>query len=299
MKYRLLKRSDLRISELGFGCMSLGTDDQENATLIHKAIRAGINYFDTADLYQKGFNEITVGKALKGRREQVVLATKVGNEWSSDGKGWKWNPSKSYILKAAEASLQRLQTDHIDIYQLHGGTIDDPIDEVIEAFEILKDQGKIRNYGLSSIRPNVVAEYVSRSGIVSDMLQYSLLDRRPEEQLLPLLQDSGVGVMVRGGMAKGLLAGKGISDYLNFTSKSIELLLDKMSLFSNEKIGLSHLSIQWVLANSAVSSVVLGIRNLVQLDDILKLNELGGMNDDVYSQLSSVLKPNTYKDHRL
>src|SRR6202034_3432729 len=98
-------------------------------------------------------------------------------------------------------------TDYIDLYQLHGGTIDDPIDETIEAFELLQQQGKIRYYGISSIRPNVISEYVQRSNIISVMMQYSLLDRRPEESCLQLLQQNNIGVLARGSVAGGLLAG--------------------------------------------------------------------------------------------
>src|SRR5215831_1932826 len=198
MKYNQLGNSTLYISEIGFGCMSLGEDHATNELLIHKALAAGINYFDTADLYQKGFNEISVGKALAGKRDQVIIASKVGNQWRPDGSGWDWNPHKDYILKTAEESLKRLETDYVDLYQLHGGTIDDPIDETIEAFELLQKQGKIRYYGISSIRPNVIREYVKRSHIVSVMMQYSLLDRRPEETCLELLRQNHVSVLARG-----------------------------------------------------------------------------------------------------
>ena len=107
--------------------MSLGEGDPEAARLIHQAMERGVNFFDTADLYEKGLNEERIGRILRGKREQVVLATKVGNRWRADG-GWDWDPRKAYILKAVEASLTRLGTDRIDLYQLHGGTIDDPID---------------------------------------------------------------------------------------------------------------------------------------------------------------------------
>ena len=181
MEYRKLGKSDLNISVIGFGCMSLKDNQQQNETIIHEALEYGINYFDTADLYDKGMNEVSVGKALKSKRAKAILATKVGNQWRSDGSRWDWNPNKKYILAAVEESLKRLQTDYIDVYQLHGGTIDDPVDETIEAFELLQKQGKIRWYGISSIRPNVIREYVQRSNIVSVMMQYSLLDRRAEE----------------------------------------------------------------------------------------------------------------------
>ena len=182
MQYHLLRSSGIKVSKIGFGCMSLSSNsEKDNIDLIHRAKELGINYLDTADLYDKGMSEIAVGKAIKKMRSKIILATKAGNQWRSDGSGWDWNPRKDYILQAADKSLRRLQTDYIDLYQLHGGTIDDPIDETIEAFEQLKQQGKIREYGISSIRPNVIREYVKRSSIVSVMMQYSILDRRPEE----------------------------------------------------------------------------------------------------------------------
>ena len=183
MTYQHLGRSSLKISRIGFGCMSL-KPGQDNIQLItDAAIDKGINYFDTADIYDKGVNEINIGKALRAKRKQILIATKVGNQWKEDGSGLNWNPTKKHVLQAVEKSLYRLQTDYIDLYQLHGGTIEDNIDETIEAFELLQQQGKIRYYGISSIRPNVIREYVKRSNIVSVMMQYSLLDRRLEEHL--------------------------------------------------------------------------------------------------------------------
>jgi aryl-alcohol dehydrogenase-like predicted oxidoreductase len=111
MNYKQLGKSSLRISEISFGCMSLGKDQATNDRLLHSAMEAGINYFDTADLYDKGWNEESVGKALAGKRTSVVLATKVGNQWRADGSGWDWNPRKEYILQAVEQSLQRLRTE--------------------------------------------------------------------------------------------------------------------------------------------------------------------------------------------
>jgi aryl-alcohol dehydrogenase-like predicted oxidoreductase len=298
MNYRTLPRADLQVSELSFGCMSLQGSHRENARLLHKAFDAGINYFDTADLYQNGANEETVGKALKDRREQVILATKVGNEMRADGSGWDWNPSKKYITKAVDKSLQRLQTDYIDLYQLHGGTIDDPIGETIEAFEELVTAGKIRHYGISSIRPNVIREYLGRAQIISNMMQYSLLDRRPEEEVMHLLHEQGVGVMVRGALAKGVLAGKDVSRYLNYPIQVVDLLLNKMKSFSIEKTPLSHMAIQWALANRVVSSVVLGIRTEAQLAEAIGYYDTPFLSDEELVELSSVLKPNIYTDHR-
>lgn len=298
MEYRTLRRAGLQVSELSFGCMSLLGNDAENARLLHKAFDHGVNYFDTADIYQNGANEETVGKALLDRREDVIIATKVGNELRPDGSGWDWNPTKEYILKAVDKSLQRLQTDYIDLYQLHGGTIDDPIDETIEAFEMLKSSGKIRHYGISSIRPNVIREYLDRAHILSNMMQYSLLDRRPEEEAMHLFHEQGVGVMVRGALAKGLLAGKSATSYLNYPVQVVELLINKIKNFSIEKMPDSKIALQWVLANPVVSTVVLGIRTEAQLDDALAYYDSPFLRDEQLNELSAVLKPNLYANHR-
>lgn len=298
MRYRPLKRANIQLSEISFGCMSLETNHAENQALIHAAFDGGINYFDTADIYQNGFNEETVGRALKPFRKQIFLASKVGNEPNPTGVGWKWNPSKSYILKAIDKSLKRLNTDYLDIYQLHGGTIEDNMEEVIEAFEILKEQGKILHYGISSIRPNVIREYAANTAIVSNMLQYSLLDRRPEEEVLPLLRQSDIGVVVRGALAKGLLAQKDLSNYLDYSTQDIELLRNKMNLFSIEKMTNSQLALKWVLSNKSVTTVAVGIRAKEQLADALGVFETQELTDKEILELSNTLKPNGYSAHR-
>ena len=249
MKFRKLGTSDLSVSEIGFGCMSLGDDHLANAGLLHQALDLGINFFDTADLYQKGFNEETVGRAFKGMRDQVLIASKVGNQWRTDGSGWDWNPRKEYITKAVKKSLQRLGTDYLDVYQLHGGTIEDPIDETIEAFEQLKTEGLIRHYGISSIRPNVIREYVERSGIVSNMMQYSLLDRRPEKTAFDLLYQNHISIIVRGAVAKGLLAGKPPKEFLSLSEDEVAEVQKGLSTLSQNKRTPGQTAILFALRN--------------------------------------------------
>ena len=242
MKKRKLGNSDLFVTELGLGCMSIGTEEKKARKIIEASLEEGINYFDTADLYDFGKNEKIVGTALKEVREHVIIATKVGNRWSQDKKGWSWDPSKSYIKEEVKQSLNRLGTDYIDLYQLHGGTINDPIEEAIEAFEELKAEGYIRYYGISSIRPNVIREYIKKSSIVSVMMQYSILDRRPEEETLPFLEEHGVSVVTRGPLAKGLLSEKmlekvsekGYQDYsLQELNEVLPLLKEKLASFAH------------------------------------------------------------------
>lgn len=298
MEYRKLGNSDLKISRIGFGCMSLKNDQAENEKILHQALDYGINYFDTADLYDKGMNEISVGKALQGKRQQAVIATKVGNQWRKDGSGWDWNPNKEYILNAVEESLKRLQTEYIDLYQLHGGTIDDPIDEIIEAFEILRKQGKIRWYGISSIRPNVIREYVNRSNIVSVMMQYSLLDRRPEETCLPFLQEHNVGVLARGSVASGLLVSKPPKPYLNYNESKVQQAATAIKNLSGNLRTLAQTAIQFGLQNEAITSAVVGIRTSDQLKDAAETMSVSRLTPVETQQLQESIEKNFYQEHR-
>jgi aryl-alcohol dehydrogenase-like predicted oxidoreductase len=298
MHYRQLGKSSLQLSEIGFGCMSLGDDDAANARLIQRAIELGINFFDTADLYQQGRNEQTVGKALKETRKQLILATKVGNQWRSDGSGWDWNPRKDYILSAVEESLKRLQTDYIDLYQLHGGTIDDPIDETIEAFEQLQRQGKIRYYGISSIRPNVIREYSKRSSIVSVMMQYSLLDRRPEETGIPILQTNGIGMLARGSIAKGLLVNKPPAAYLNYNPAEVKAASDAIGSISGSHRSNTQTAIRFVLRQPVVGSAVVGIRTIEQLEDAAATSLSPQLTEEEIRLLSGSVAVNYYEQHR-
>jgi aryl-alcohol dehydrogenase-like predicted oxidoreductase len=298
MKYRRLGKSTLEISEIGFGCMSLNGNDDENAKILHHAIDLGINFFDTADLYNKGMNEESVGKALKSKRNSIIIATKVGNQWRPDGSGWDWNPRKEYILSSVEGSLKRLQIDHIDLYQLHGGTIDDPIDESIEAFEILKKQGKIRYYGISSIRPNVIREYIKRSSIASVMMQYSLLDRRPEESCLDLLKENNIGVLVRGSVAQGLLIDKPPKEYLKHSEKEVENCCEAVKTISGSKRSSTQTAIRYVLNHAAVTSAIVGIRTTEQLEEAVQTSNTPFLSEEDIMNLQNSIKANVYDQHR-
>ncbi|ALJ00519.1 aldo/keto reductase [Rufibacter tibetensis] len=297
MKYNQLGTSTLTVSEISFGCMSLPNDESESISLLHQALGGGITLFDTADLYEKGKNEETVGKAFKGKRDQVVLATKVGNQWRPDGSGWDWNPTKAYILESVEKSLRSLQTDYIDLYQLHGGTIEDPIDETIEAFELLKEQGKIREYGMSSIRPNVIRQYVKKSNLVSVMMQYSLLDRRPEEQMLDLLHDHKIGVLARGSLAQGLLLGKTPKTYLNHTLEEVTQTAEALKAIAGAE-NVLNTSVKYVLHHPAVTTAVLGIRTASHLEQAFAVVKAPSLSEETLLYLHKQIPAEVYEHHR-
>ncbi|MEP6725765.1 MAG: aldo/keto reductase [Bacteroidota bacterium] len=298
MEYRVLGKSALTVSRIGFGCMSLGQNDADNSRLLLAAIEKGINFFDTADLYGKGQNEITVGQVMKEKRKDVILATKVGNQLKADGSGWIWNPSKQYILAAVNDSLQRLQTDYIDLYQLHGGTIEDNIDETIDAFNTLQQQGKIRFYGISSIRPNVIRSYAYRSSIAAVMMQYSLLDRRPEENCLDLLLDKSIGVLARGSLAGGLLVNKPAKKYVNYNEDAVKQAADSVNSVSGKKRGNTQTSLQFVLQQPAITSAIVGIRTIEQLDEAIKTADSPLLTQQEMFLLQNSIPRNYYKEHR-
>lgn len=304
LKENQLGKSGIMISALTLGCMSLGTDEKKAKNIIDMALERGITHLDTADLYDFGTNEEIVGKAIKGNRDKVVLTTKVGNHFNKETKDWHWDPSAKHITEGVKDSLRRLQTDYIDFYMLHGGTLDDPIDESIEAFERLKEEGYIRSYGISSIRPNVIREYVKRSTIDAVMMQYSIFDRRPEEELLDLLHANGISVLARGPLAKGMLSNqakqkieaKGSEGYLTHSYDDLQKYYETLSK-TTFKGGLQELALQYVLKHPAVASAVFGSSSIEQL----KANtgfSLEELSNETYLEIQQLVKPIQYENHR-
>lgn len=309
MEKRQLGSSELIVSRLGLGCMSLGTDEKAARKIIEAALAEGINYFDTANIYDFGSNEKIVGQALKDVREQVVIATKVGNRWQESQPGFSWDASKAYIKEEVKQSLKRIGTDYIDLYQLHGGTIDDRIDETIEAFEELKAEGYINYYGISSIRPNVIREFIDKSNIVSNMMQYSMLDRRPEEEALKLLHAAQIGVVARGPLASGLLSqqllGKASASvmakgYLNYSYEELTELLPLLKEKLADSLGRSftEIAMQYCLANPAIAAVVAGASSVKQLRENVAAVRSNPLTRDEIDLIKQLTKANQYELHR-
>jgi len=271
MQKNILK-SGIEISELGLGCMSLGTDFNKAQPIIESAIEQGITYFDTADMYDQGINEEIVGKALKKyqNRDDIVIGTKVGNRLTDDG-NVTWDPSKKHIKEGVKGSLKRLGLDHLDLYQLHGGTIDDPLDETIGAFDELKQEGIIRAYGISSIRPNVIDYYLKHSQIETLMSQFNLIDNRPES-LLDTIHEQQVKVLARGPVFKGLLTSNSV-DALDkkFEDGIFEYTRDELgeTIASVKEIesNLSALSFKYLTSHDALGSIIVGASSVEQLEE--------------------------------
>ncbi|WP_078391816.1 aldo/keto reductase [Shouchella patagoniensis] len=304
MKNRQIGKSDIYVSELGLGAMSFGNDQKQINHIINEALDLGINYVDTADLYAFGENEQRLGEAIKGKRNQFIIASKAGNRFTKGKDEWEWDPSKKHIKEAIKGSLKRLQLDYLDLYQLHGGTIDDPIDETIEAFEELKKEGLIREYGISSIRPNVIRKYVEQSSIVSVMMQYSILDRRPEEYF-QFLSEHNISVVTRGSIAKGILSQRSLQSlsvakdgYLTYTIREIEQLRDVLLQTYGKEYSLTKIALDYCLSHTPVASVVAGASSIEQLRQNANAVTEPPISEDVLKNVARIAKQSFYEQHR-
>ncbi len=280
--------------------MSLPSNQIVSDKIIQVALENGINYFDTADLYNKGENEKIVGNALKRNRQNIILATKVGNRLNNSGDGWSWDPTKEWITDAVHASLKRLQTDYIDVYQLHGGTMEDNVEEVIDTMESLQKEGLIREYGISSIRPNVIDRFLRKSNAVSVMMQYSLLDRRPEEWF-SLLEDHQASLFTRGTVAKGLLTADGLNraiktkEYLSYTQKD---LVDTIEKLQTLEAPIASIALQFVLQRKVTDSLIIGASNSEQLLESIEAYKQQ-VPDTILLQAAEITKQELYTEHRV
>jgi aryl-alcohol dehydrogenase-like predicted oxidoreductase len=215
MNRRKLGNSGLEISDIGLGCMSMSpvygpTDDTGSIATIHRALELGINFLDTADIYGAGGNEELVGRAIKGKRDQVVLATKFGNvikgSWA-DGKGYDIDGSPAYVRRAVEASLTRLGVETIDLYYQHRVDPKTPIEDTVGAMSRLVEEGKVRALGLSEAGPETIQRAHRVHPIAALQTEYSLWTRDPEDELLGLTDELGITFVAYSPLGRGILTG--------------------------------------------------------------------------------------------
>jgi aryl-alcohol dehydrogenase-like predicted oxidoreductase len=280
MRYRQLGDSGLTVSVVGLGCNNFGRllGAEQTKAVLNAAIDAGVTLLDTADIYGLGVSEELIGRALGKRRDDVVLATKFGMDMAGkNGPDWGTRGSRRYIRRAVEASLRRLGTDHIDLYQYHRPDGVTPIEETLAALNELVDEGKVRYIGSSNLAAwqVVEAEFTARaSGLtrfISAQNEYSLLDRRVEAELAPACAATGVGILPFFPLANGLLTGKFQRDQPPAAGTRIgdrrrELhanapwdVIGAMGKFADERgIRLLDVGIGGLAAQPAVGSVIAG-----------------------------------------
>ena len=312
MRYRTLGRTGIKVSPYALGAMMFGAignpDHDESIRIIHKALDAGINFIDTADAYSRGESEEIVGKALKGRRDDVVLATKLwmpmGDDPNQRGNSRRW------IMTEVENSLRRLQTDRIDLYQIHRPDPDTDIEETLSAFSDLIHSGKVRAIGSSAMPASdiVEAQWVAeRRGLQrfrAEQPTYSILTRGIEAEVLPVAQRYGMGTLVWSPLAGGLLTGryrKGEQASTHRSAFGFKHLSDERRLDAVEQViplaqkaglPMTHLALAFAIAHPGVTSAIIGPHTTEQLDDLLASADVT-LTDDILDQIDEIVPPGT------
>lgn len=290
MNYRPFGKTGVKVSPYCLGAMMFGAggnpDQQECIRIIHKALDAGINFIDTADAYSKGESEEIVGNALKGRRDSVIVGTKVHHPMGIDPN--QQGSSRRWITRAVEDSLRRLRTDYIDLYQLHRPTPDTDIEESLAVLTDLMRAGKIRLIGTSTFPAADIldAQWVSeRRGLSrfrAEQQPYSILNRAIEREVLSTCQRFGIGVTAWSPLAKGMLTGKyrkgrSLPDTLRAKylpkmlsdENSLDTVEQLLPVAENAGLSLTHMALAFVVAHPAIVSAIIGPRTMEQLDDLL------------------------------
>lgn len=296
MEYRRLGRSGIKVSEICLGTMTFGrtTDQVESSKMVHLSLDRGVNFFDCADGYSDGESEIMLGKAIKGRRRDAVIATKFFNPMGPGPNDS--GMSRVHIMNAVEDSLKRLGLDHIDIYYIHHVDEQTPLEEMLRTLDDLVHQGKVRYIACSNYQAWRLSEalWISTTNNLARFAcyqpQYSLVVRDIEQELIPLCQHSGLGVVVWGPVAGGFLTGKykpgerflaGTRSEENwvfpsqfFAANADQTLTALLDLSNQIGASPSQIALRWVLNRPAISSIIVGARNPAQLEENLATSDL-------------------------
>ena len=310
MQYRTLGRTGIKVSPYALGALMFATpvgnpDHDDSTRIIHKALDAGINFIDTADAY--GDSEEVVGKALKGRRDDVVLATKVSRPMGDDPN--QQGASRRWIMTAVENSLRRLQTDHIDLYQIHRPDPDTDIEETLSALSDLIHSGKVRAIGRPRLPASdiVEAQWVAeRRGLArfrTEQPPYSILNRGIEREVLPVAQRYGMGTLVWGPLGQGLLTGRvrkgqqndlrraGFFKHLN-DERRLDAVEQLIPLAEEAGLPMTHLAMAFAIAHPGVTSAIVGPRTMSHLDDLLAGVDVA-LTDDILDRIDEIVPPGT------
>ncbi|MEX2100848.1 MAG: aldo/keto reductase [Acidimicrobiia bacterium] len=324
MKTRILGASGITVSELCLGAMMFGAygnpDHDDCVAITHRALDAGVNFIDTADVYSRGESETIVGKALRGRRDNVVVATKFSNPMGNDPN--ERGGSRRWIMRACEASLRRLDTDYIDLYQMHRPDFRTEIDETLAALSDLVHQGKVRTLGCSTFPSETIVEAQwsaqrrSSERFLCEQPPYSIFARAVENAVLPTCERYGMGVIPWSPLNSGWLTGKYRRDaeipadsrlarlagsnplYATdspTSQRKFELVEQLVTVADEAGTGLIHLALAFVLAHPAVTAAIIGPRTMGQLVDQLDATDVS-LGEDVLDRIDALVPPGTDVD---
>lgn len=319
MEYRLLGRTGVKVSSICLGAMMFGgkTNAEDSAAIIDRAIDEGVNFIDTANVYNRGKSEEAVGHALKrnGKRDRVVLATKVHGQMSDDPNDM--GSSRRHIIASCEASLRRLQTGHIDLYQIHRPRSDTPIDETLRALDDLIRAGKVRYIGTSTFaawqiaEAHFVAKELGTHRFICEQPPYNLLDRRIERELIPAALTFGTAIIPWSPLAGGMLTGKyrrgeqlpegtrwgdGARNpvYARRLTERMWDVIEPLEEMARDKgVAVSQLALAWVEQRTGVTSAIIGPRTMEQLEDNLGAKDVTFSEDDL-KRIDEIIPPGTH-----
>ena len=288
MKTRRLGRSGPEVSAIGLGCMGMAafygqaSDEAQATAVIHRALDLGVTFFDTAEMYGPHTNEIQVGKALAGRRDQAFIATKFGIGYNADRSALTVDGSPANVRRAIDGSLQRLGVDHVDLYYLHRIDPDTPIEETVGAMGELVTEGKVRFLGLSEAAPDTLRRGHATHPITALQTEYSLWSRDPEDELLAVCDELGVGFVPYSPLGRGFLSGeiKSIDDLApddfrranprfmgeNF-QKNLDLVSAVTEIAADRGVTAAQLALAWVLAQGDHLVPIPGTRRIRTLEE--------------------------------
>lgn len=318
MEHRTLGRTGMQVSTLCLGTMMFGDwgnpDEGECTRMVHAALDAGITFVDAADIYSFGLSEEILGRALKGRRDDVVLATKFGNPMSDDPN--HRGGSRRWIVRAVEDSLRRLGTDWIDLYQIHRPDPDTDIDETLGALSDLIQAGKVRAIGTSTfsaaeiVEAQWVADRRGRERFTTEQPPYSIFARGVETEVLPTCLRHDIGVVVWSPLNGGWLTGKyrrgeapppgsraeREPDHFDYgdpvRERKLDLVEQLSALAAEAGVSLTHLAQAWVLVHPAVTSAIIGPRTPEQLESVLGAADVA-LDEDLLDRIDELVAPGT------
>lgn len=285
MRYRRLGKNGPQISVIGYGGWSIGKEgwgnvsEKEAARTVELALEAGINFFDTAPIYGRGRSEEVLGELLAPWREKVIIATKCGLTWEAGGRVYH-DLSKAAIRRELEASLKRLRTDYIDLYQIHWPDRDTPLQESLGELKRLQEEGLIRQIGVSNFSPAELREACELAGVVSLQAKYNLLEREAESELMPLCREQGLGFIAYSPLAQGLLTGTIGPDYrlskrdirkFNPLFSDRELFQKQLDYIGKDEEPILRRAIRFLLENEDVTTSVIGVTRVKHLKDNLAI----------------------------
>lgn len=312
LKERVLGKSGMPVTEIGMGLWAAGgdqwgaTDDQEIFDAIEFALDSGVTFFDTADVYGGGHSEELLGQAMQGRRDRFIVATKIGWRDFDGDAGKSAYDTVEKLIAGVESNLRRLRTDYVDLIQSHINFREPTMEIFLEGFQRLQREGKVRAYGVSTSDFDYLQAFNADGGCAALQIDYSILHRMPETDILPYCQAQNIGVIVRGALAMGILTGKfnaetrfGEGDFRRSWRQDVDqqaIYLDDLQKvealrpLANDRT-LAQLALQFTLAHPAVTTVIPGAKNVRQMRDNVRAGLLPALSAADMAQIDAIVPP--------